>query len=225
MSTFAPMTLECPHCGRSSEAEIARSVHAGRAPQHRAAILDGSFQRFTCDGCGECFEIDEPFIYIDPDRRDWIGVFPRAEEADWRELEEAPLRAHALACGPAAPSLARELGAQMRVRAVFGLAALREKLVCAAAGLDDVALERAKLRWLADAALVVSAEQPLRLFAVDAAAQTLLFSAPDGAGGCTQLSLARSRFDEMAAAATGHADDPARALGERPFVDLRRLLW
>lgn len=219
MSTFAPATLHCPHCGHARDAEIARSVHAGRAPQHRAAILDGSFQRFRCRRCAGKFEIDAAFIYIDPDRREWIGVFPSAEEHDWQALEEAPAHAHARACGPEAPPLARELGADMRIRTVFGLAALREKLVCFAAGLDDVALELVKLRRLADGPAIAE-QASLRLLAADD--DELLFAASGEAGEATTMSLERRRFEALAAD-IDRGERLARELSAGPFVDLRRL--
>lgn len=146
MSVFAPEVTTCPHCGTAEARDVAQSVNAERSPALRQAVLDGDFQRPACGSCGERYEIAHPFIYIDLPRRQWFGVYGLDDEPAWESLEHQALEGWQLACGPGAPAIAREVGQGVRIRCVFGLTALREKLVCHDAGLDDGLLEVLKYR-------------------------------------------------------------------------------
>src|SRR6187401_2366773 len=128
MSVFRDEVVTCPGCGVNEVRTVAHSVNGERSPHLREAILAGEFQQVACGACKAEFEIGDPFIYIDRSRRHWIGVFSRCDVDAWRTLERDAVEAWEQAGGPRAPVEAQEMLAQARVRTVFGLLALREKL-------------------------------------------------------------------------------------------------
>lgn len=145
MSIFEQRTLTCPHCGAAAEHSVAVSINGGRAPQYRQQILDGTFQVITCPSCGEKADADGPFIYVDLQARHWIGCYPRAWEPGWRDYENEPLDSWRRSMVDHAPAQVRRMADGFRVRAVFGLPALREKLLCFVHDIDDRVLEALKL--------------------------------------------------------------------------------
>src|SRR5207244_5102653 len=82
--------------------------------------------------------------YVDVARGQWIAAFPFARLGQWKELEEQTRATFTRAYGEKASAAAQEIGAGLKARLTFGWAALREKLVAADKGLDDVILELAK---------------------------------------------------------------------------------
>lgn len=123
--------------------------------------------------------IDRSFLYVDLDRRQVLGVFPRdaRAEADQhaRHLQDTYERWF---CTDASQWI-RERAQTCLVRACFGLEELREKLVADEARLDDYRLELLKCLLLAQDPQFESAEVAtlrldrvtddgmLELFAVD----------------------------------------------------------
>ena len=168
MSIFRTVRAACPACETPVLFELVLSVNADRRRDLREAILDGSFQREACPACGVRFRVDPEFNYIELGRRLYIGVWPLARRAEWRECAARTQQAFTRAYGPTAPPGAQELAAGARVRTVFGWSALREKLLADQAGIDDTTLEVAKLAVLrtADEAIVPGSRE-LRLVGVD----------------------------------------------------------
>lgn len=151
MSTFFQADVACPHCGEVASRSVASSINAQRSPRYRQEILERTFQRPTCGACKQHFVIDEPFIYLDLGRDQLIAVYPAGAIDEWAELEREVVATHAKGFGPEeAPHVAQALGAKLVLRTVFGLEALREKLVCAEHGIDDATLEAIKLRFFAE---------------------------------------------------------------------------
>ena len=146
MSTFKSTTVQCPHCGHSQTASLASSINANRAPELRAALLARTFQRMACAECDKRYVADGPFLYMDFERKHWFGHYPLAWERRWRSLEAEPQQAWHRNMVVHAPPLVREQAAGFLIRAVFGLEAMREKLVIADAGLSDTLVEVAKLQ-------------------------------------------------------------------------------
>lgn len=217
MSTFYDQEIACPACEQVAVHTVAHSINAARAPHVRQAILDGSFQRVRCERCAAIFTIEWPFLYIDFDRKHWFGVFSEIDEPRFAELENEPAEAFALCAGKDAPEVARAAVGSMRVRAVFGFEALREKLLCMDAGLDDVSLELCKL-----ALLKQGEDEGLRLRLESLTAGELQFRTYlDGQLGAELISLTRSQYLDL------HwrtADSSLRtALAGRPFIDVQRL--
>lgn len=222
MSRFVPEEVSCPCCGDRRERSVYRSVNAERSPRLRAAIVADEFQRVECPACGLSFAIGSPFIYVDGARREWFAVYSRADRASWRALEDASELAFQAAAGPRAPAAVRPLFAGCVRRTVFGLEALREKIVCRAAGLDDVALELFKLRaaGLIVGGAVLGLDVELRLVEVDADQAVLECGGEEVA--CELLAVDRAELDAFVAAVA--PDDPMYVrLAAGPFVDLARL--
>lgn len=168
MSTFFAELVQCPHCGEITEQSVAHSINASRSPQYRESILRGSFQRYICSVCQNDYLVDRPFIYLDYHRKDWIGVFPINEEIGWQQWEQKTSESYKFACGENAPKVAQEIGKDMKLRTVFGLAALREKLLCFQHGLEDVLIELLKLNIMIESGqLALSNTNPLRLVEVE----------------------------------------------------------
>lgn len=148
MSKFEERSITCRSCSDTWQVSVAQSINADRSPHHRDAIIAEQFHRFECPRCGVPAFVEDPFIYIDFSRREWIGVFPTSFEGEWSRWEEAPLQALRVGLGSDAPPIVQPLAEGLKVRVVFGLLALREKLVCFQAGLDDGVLEVMKLELM-----------------------------------------------------------------------------
>jgi hypothetical protein len=239
MSIFEQRTLTCPHCGAQAEHTVAVSVNGGRAPQYRQQILDGSFQVMTCATCGKKAEADGPFIYIDLRAKQWIGCFPRAWEPAWRSYENEPLDSWRRSMVDHAPSNVRRMSDGFRVRAVFGLPALREKLLCFVHDIDDRVLEALKLDLLrghpalvmhpdarpllvevGDASLVLIAHAPPAPAAADGAAPA---ARPGAAGRDVRITVSRAELDRIRADASAWTSVLAE-VGGGPYVDLGRIM-
>lgn len=163
MSIVQTELVTCPHCRHQHEQKIARSINAGRTPAYRLEILAGTFQRPGCTNCHLRFEVNDRFLYVDMPRRQWFAVLPIVD-SDVAE-EESLLRESYRRVVLEAPPLVQELGAAMQLRVVFGLDALREKLVAMEAGIDDRVLEYLKVLLVAQAPDVFVGEG--RLVATD----------------------------------------------------------
>lgn len=224
MSIFRSVTLPCPVCAEAVECEVSHSVNADRRPDLRAAILDGSFQRIECPHCAAAFRIPPSASYMHAAAKLFLLAEPPADEAEWQVLEGKAQAAFARSFGAVADPAAREVAAGMQVRAVFGWAALREKLVAAEAGLDDATLELLKLAMIrAEAGEMLSDRTALRL--VEASAEELVLAVIDTATERLEerVIVPRGAYDAIAAAPEPWA--PLRAeLLAGPFVDLDRLL-
>lgn len=219
MSTFASRTHACPTCGTRQELTVAISLNGDRMPELREQILAGTFQRFPCSACEAAILVEDPMVYLDFARKEWLTCFPRSRESEWHRLEQEPLEDWKEAMITHASPIARNMSAGFKVRAVFGFNALREKLLCFEHAIDDGLLEVLKfdlIRSLSDLPFVP--ERRLRLYAVEP--ETLWF----GVSGTERtLPMPRQLLDE-------YAMEPLEwlSLTERlrrgPYVDLGRLL-
>ena len=145
MSTFARRRYPCPTCRVEAERDVAVSLNGGRRDDLRSAILAGTFQRYRCASCGAEYLVDDPFVYLDFGRKEWIASYPPSREREWPALETEPVEDWRTTMITHAAPVAREMSSGFRIRAVFGLAALREKLLCFEHGVDDGWLEVLKL--------------------------------------------------------------------------------
>jgi hypothetical protein len=217
VSTFVTRSFVCPRCGQKSERSVALGVNIGRHARPREQILARAFQRFPCPRCAVVSVVEDAFTYVDFDRKQLLALYPRAEQPRWRE-RDAEVRAlfERNFTADGLPGAARELGEGQRVRSVFGLEALREKLVCFDAGLDDAALEAMKVELLRRGLpMPQSVDDQLRLDEVRDDA--LVLRVEDGG------TVTASRRDY--ATACGDAYAPLRAeLAAGPYVDAARLV-
>ncbi|HIV70059.1 MAG TPA: CpXC domain-containing protein [Candidatus Aquabacterium excrementipullorum] len=225
MSIFHHVQAACGHCGQRNDVARTASVNAGRRPDLRAAILDGSFQRETCVSCGTVLRLPPHLTYIDMARGQWFLVESAEAIERWQTAEKAARETHDRAFGSRAAPHARELGETLRARLVLGWTALREQLWCDELGLDDITLELLKLDLLGDMESAPLADQTeLRLVVGDA--ETLRF---DWIELATErplegVEVPRSVYDELVAQADDWAGLRARFDGAL-LVDWRRLTF
>jgi hypothetical protein len=224
MSLFQTETARCPYCGGSIAFEVVYSVNADRRPDLREQIMDGSFQREICAACGKPMRMQPNFAYVDAGRGQWILVEPTSGLATWPELETAARETFAIGYGEGASRLARDIGRTLVPRVTFGWAALREKLVCQEAGLDDVTLECTKmlmLRGLSEVPLADGVD--LRLVEATANELTFVWLRSSDEVVTETLTVPRKLY-------TGVASEPAAwaelrgPLAAGLYVDLNRLL-
>ena len=221
MSRARPLTLTCPECQASLQAEVLESVNVDRHPQLRDAILEGTFQRFDC-ACGVSIQLEpEALSYLDVGRKQWLVFQPHGNLADWRAQEPGVQTLFDQALGSQASAPAQELGRGISPRLVFGWPALREKLLARELGLDDVRLECVKLALIKNQGLVPEAGQELRLAGrrgealvlehLDVASRSVLqsFGVPQGL------------YEEISG--DGGWASLVEQLSAGPFVDVQRL--
>lgn len=217
MSTFVQRDFVCRDCGHGERLEVVQSLNGGRRGDLRQQILEGRFQWHRCPGCGRSGVIEVPFVYIDFGRKQWVSCFTPERERDWRRLESEPLTDWKEAMITHASPVARRMSEGFVVRAVFGQAALREKLLAWEHGLDD--------HWLAVLVLDLMRAVPALGFHPDlrprlvGVGEGLRFASPRG-----ELELPRARLDELRL-------DPLswnaawEAVGGGPYVDVGRLMF
>lgn len=224
MSRFDVKEFPCPECDQSVEFGVVASINADRRPDLRDAILDGSFQRGSCDHCGNNFRIDPEFAFLDVGRRQWILVLPGSEKMRWNHLESNAKFAFEISFGENAGGVAHELGKTMHSRVAFGWPAIREKLLCAEYGLDDVILEQLKLMLIKglDNAMV-GTDVELRLNGVEDSHLKLHWISAVDASPLEFLEIPRNLYDEIAADKEGWKE-LREQLTAGTFVDVDRLL-
>lgn len=149
MSGATLHAITCPACAHPDVMPLYETVNAERWPAARDALRAGSFHRHPCAGCGLSLTVERPLLYIDPARGQWIHCLPDAEHVDWQHHAEALDRVFADNFDPTRrPPAVAALGATLRPELVFGLAALRERVLAADAGLDPALIEVLKLDLL-----------------------------------------------------------------------------
>jgi hypothetical protein len=224
MSMFQSEKVSCPSCGNAVDFTVVYSVNADRRPDLREAIIDSSFQRQDCPECGKTFRLEPEMTYIHVAGKQWILCQPFSKIVAWNELEEQARSTFALAYGPTVSQGAQAIGRDLQVRITFGWAALREKLVCAQRGLDDVTLDLLKfalLRDLDDSPLADDTE--LRLVDIKEDQIVLAWIQAATEQFVETMEIPRELYDDIAADQAGWQDLRSE-LSAGPFVDLRRLL-
>lgn len=163
MSTASLDAVTCPSCGHGWQVVVYRGLRIARLPHVREAILRGDWQVFGCPGCGTRVQVHRyPVVYTDFPRGIYIAVEGSTADVD------AALARHRAAfddCFTFGPEVAEELGSGLSPRLVFGMAALREKLLLMEGGLDDVVVEAVKGDLLTEEGLAVDTVE-LRLLTV-----------------------------------------------------------
>ena len=168
--------FNCARCDSPIKARVAQSVNAGRHPHMRRAILRRIFHLFACQACEAPNVVETDFLYIDFERRQFFGVFPPEASVRARACAEQVVSAFEQAFASAAAKRSGADGGEFQVRVCFGLEELREKILAAEEGLDDLTLEALKADVLAAReGLQRDAVQTLRLDSVDPASGDLHF--------------------------------------------------
>jgi hypothetical protein len=147
MSTWFDEQIACPTCDLEQTAKLARGIHISRAPEARDQVFDRTFHRVTCRGCATRFVAARPLVYTDMDRKHWVHVALAGEVPRWPEMEK--LASDVFERAFIGSPLAAGLRDGFRLRLVFGIEELREKLVIWRAGYNDAIVECAKLQLIA----------------------------------------------------------------------------
>lgn len=196
MSTFEPARVRC-RCGHEQDVELANSLHITRRPDIRQQILDGAFHRFGCPACGQTFQIEKLLAYTDFDNNHWYTVVPD-DELPWRGERVAFARqVFDKNVVERAPPMIQELAPKLTQRVIFGLASLRDKLICFDAGLDDRLLEALKLQLLRDLELAFTPGTYFYLVEVTATELVFEYAAPS-ASETRRMVVPRDALDELA---------------------------
>jgi hypothetical protein len=225
MSLFTVYSHTCKACGHLFTLDVVGSVNATGRPDLRAAILDETFQEYTCASCGETARMEPSFTYVDAERGQWIMALPARDMTRYRTREAATADLFDRSYGSQAPAAAERVGDTMAVRLTFGWPAVREKLYLREVGLDDVVVEQVKLdlyRRLpgapADAGvevrLVEFAEGRMRFDWLEAENESLVSS----------LTIDLELYDAIAADSAGWAEIRA-VLTDGTFVDMQKTMY
>jgi CpXC protein len=224
MSLFDRLNARCPVCGTEQQIQLVGSVNADRRPDLRQQIIDRRFQERACSSCGALFRLPPGFTYADYGRHLWLLAHPYDQLPEWRAREAEAEAAFAALYGADAPAEAHEIGALLQPRIVFGWPAVREKIACEAAGLDDVALELTKMAVLRNVpGSPIADEVELRFDRPEGEVLILHWVMAPTESVVKTLRVPRSVYDGVAADTEAWA--PLRAeLAGHFFVDLNRLL-
>lgn len=223
MSLFSSISATCPHCATQQAFDAVYSVNADRRPDLRDEILDDAFQFETCENCHEQFRLDPMFVYLDIGRGQWISAKPLVALGEWPQEQADAATLMADSYGAAASAPAQAVGEGLCARVTFGWAALREKIVVNAAGLDDVALELTKaalIRTQDDLPLTVGRE--LRLVLVQDDVMTINLIDAQSEAVIESLDLPLGFYNHIAASVADFGDS-ATVLAESAFVDVQKL--
>lgn len=177
MSTWFEEAVTCPACGLEQTARLARGIHVSRAPEARDQVFDRTFHRVTCKGCSTRFVAKRPLVYTDMDRKHWLQVALADERPRWPELEVLADQVFERAFTGSPLAEAQRDG--FKVRLVFGMEEVREKLVIWRAGLDDAIVEAVKLQMFVGEPRLSRAHRFLVDAIDDRGARAICFDADD----------------------------------------------
>ncbi|HRE90621.1 MAG TPA: CpXC domain-containing protein [Myxococcota bacterium] len=223
MSTFSERDVACPHCGKETRRTLAESLNLGRSPWYAEPILDGTFQVFRCPTCNQQVVVDHPLMVVDFDTKRWIASYPRQWEPTWPRGVAHAENTYRDTLITYAPPMVSELREGLVRRVVYGLDALREKLVALQNGLDDAWLETLKLDlWRAQPDLAFGPETRPRLFA---AGETLDFNTTATDGTARVMRVDKVALERLQAEANLTQRAFVAALTESTYVDLGRILF
>jgi hypothetical protein len=223
LTTVRKSTVVCGACGTQNRIPLVELVDADRRHDQRQAILERTLQRVRCSGC-EAFVRSEPdMIYFERSRDLWITAYPRENVDSWSELEpQAQVTFDDYR--RSVSDIASRMGqAALRRRVTFGWEALREKLLLAQNGLDDVTAELCKLSLIRDGRCPrPDGPAELRFCEFGEEDCTIATVVPAMDKPMESTAVPRSQFDEIGA---GREEwrAPREELSTGSFVDLRRL--
>lgn len=223
MSKFISRQISCPSCNREHLLDIATSLNVSNHARFRDEIIAGAFQRFICDGCGKTFLVDDPFIYTDFTRRHWIYMFPQSWQMQWSEFENEPRDVfEKYMTGTYSSPIARSMADGYRLRTVFGLPALAEKILCFLHDIDDRWLEILKLKIMHTEVALFNSNYFPRLISVEPELNELTFSLPTMSG-VDILAMPLTNLKELMESNIDYSEIMMK-LNKSPYVDSGRIL-
>jgi hypothetical protein len=144
--------VTCPACGAKQDAELVQSINTQTNPKDKQRLLDGELNVLACS-CGKRTQLAANVLFHDPDAQYYCQVVPGGDRA----MDEA---AAAFAAS----------GVSGTLRLVPSLNALVEKVKLLDAGLEDWAIEMAKVLLLAS---IGELDRVLLFSAIDREAEVL----------------------------------------------------
>lgn len=145
MSKFEVHRVTCPDCGHTQDVDIYISINADRMSEATDRLIDGSWERFTCESCGHPFFIDNRLLYTDLPHKRWIVRYPFAGRTRYRTLEDEAQKVFRCEYLERPPESVRAQARDVEPRICFGRGELMEKLTLWRSDIDDRALEACKL--------------------------------------------------------------------------------
>ncbi len=130
MSTQMNKDVCCPHCGAAVKTQMWPGIDAQENPELRAHVLDETLFDWKCPGCGYEAQFVYPCLYHDRSKKFMIYVVPNGNDCSLQAVDvsgEFP-----------------QYNGMMK-RVVTSLAGLKEKILIFESGLNDYAVELAKL--------------------------------------------------------------------------------
>ncbi len=130
MSNTEMKKISCPKCNHDNEVKIFKTVNATTDPQFREQLLAGKLFGFQCENCGHTATLRYPVLYNDMKNRFMVYYIPEIErekitdealENEYSDLED------------------------ITRRIVGSFNELKEKIHIFESGLDDRAVEIAKI--------------------------------------------------------------------------------
>jgi uncharacterized protein YbaR (Trm112 family) len=209
--------LACPVCRREARFAPISHIDAERRPGLRQAVLDGSLQRQVCPDCGTAFRMPPDLWYVDRGRGQWIAAFSWEKLRRWRECER---HAHKMLARTIAP----EGRTALTPRITFGWSALREKVLLAEEGLDDIVLELCKYELAGgppDERLAAGTET--RLLRIDNGDLWMATIQGDSEQVLSQAQVPQSQYATVAADDSPSRQDLRTRIAAGLFVDVQRL--
>jgi hypothetical protein len=163
-------------CRHAFATTLARGIHARRIPEVRNQILAGELHHVRCPACNAIVDAHRDLAYTDFARYQWVHVSTPDQLNDWAATETYALGTfdRYMVGGP--PAVAA-LASAFRVRVVFDLDELREKLAIWDAEIDDADVECAKLVCLRERPSIAAKDRRIRLRSISDA--ELAFAAVD----------------------------------------------
>lgn len=133
MSEKIVKNVTCPKCSRQSEKEVLCSMNTKSNPEVRAMLMKDKLFAWKCPICGYQTQLLHPFLYNDIENRFMIYYIPKAAK---RVIADEKLEAE----------FSDLSGIQKRV--VPDVNTMKEKMILFQSGLNDMAMELAKLAVL-----------------------------------------------------------------------------
>lgn len=214
--------VRCPRCGTENTLSLLSNVEGDRRPEQRQAIVDRTLQQTPCESCGELIRAQPALVYFDRGQDLWIACYTWGQRAEWHAREEQAQQNFQVIYNSPSSIADRMRERPVRARVTFGWEALREKIVAAGLGLDDVTLELFKWHSSQDSQTRENDGSDLRLLDGDADCLHLGRMGSDGEEIAEMWTMSRAGYDSL------NANEPRfqalrDELSKGMYVDLQRV--